>query len=165
MTTPKTVRCFGGPLHDKIVTTTADPFLAAVPSPLSLSIVPPEPADAGLNAVAYHLAWVQMHDELNCRNKHLPRRVRNVVCRDDRCSLICEYAVVDGGDAQEVVDITYGLQGLTLAAIGAPWGARRNADRSAAQAWRRYMDRVRQGAISLDEANRLTDTDPMIAPR
>lgn len=37
--------------------------------------------------------------------------------------------------------------------------------RAAAGAWMGYMDRVIGGDLSLDEANRLADSDPTITPR
>lgn len=40
-----------------------------------------------------------------------------------------------------------------------------DADRAAAAAWHDYMDRVRSDEITLDEANRLADSDPVITPR
>ena len=39
-----------------------------------------------------------------------------------------------------------------------------DADRDAANAWMAYMDRVRAGEISLEEANRLADADPATRP-
>lgn len=36
--------------------------------------------------------------------------------------------------------------------------------RTAVAAWRGYMDRVLNDELTLDEANRLADTDPTITP-
>lgn len=122
--TPHTVRCFGGPLHDKVVTVDTFPFLAPdddPPSWLSYSIDdPPEMTDSP-RCARYDLERFWLHDDANCRNKWLPVRTRNVLCTEDACRFVGEVAVADGYNAQIVADVAAGLWGLVTAAIGAGW--------------------------------------------